>query len=261
MKILLFLFCLYFINPCAYAQQNSRALDMTLQPYKLVGYDSPVRRNLSFADYKTQGIHRTLGSLFSFGNFSIINPILVVDGIPLYKKDKMWAKDVFHFELKKGDTITGRTECRAIMHKNETFRLFWKQDSSFFGTKNVDYLDARIQLVSDTADIWQMAASNLNGSKDEEQKGIMRSNNNEEITFVKTVLMLRDKPVDRTDPESLFATANIVYAFTYKSEIVAAVTFKQSDKKIWLKEDLKSNIKNVITHAACVLTIRRELYY
>lgn len=226
----------------------------------MVGQDNPLRRNLSFDGYKTQGIHRTLGSYFSFGNFSIANEILQVEGMPLYKKDKNRSKDVFRFELEKNDSAISITECKSIMRKNETFSIFKKQDSSFFGANNVDLLEARIQLGQDTANVWQVVASNLNGSKEEEQKGIARKGD-QAIHFVKRVMLLREKPVEKNNIESLLATANIVYSFTYNDEIVAAVSFKETDRKIWFKDLLNEPIKTIIASLACMLTLRRDLYY
>lgn len=261
MRVLLFILVfLFFAIVTGKAQKTTPPLNMKLQPFRMVGQDNPLRRNLSFDNYKTSSIRRTLGSYFSFGNFSLLNPILEVGGVPLYKKDKNRSKDVFRFELEKNDTLVSITECRAIMRKNETFHLFSKQDSSFFGANNTDLLEARIQLGQDTSNIWQVVGSNLNGSKEEEQKGIV-CKGNESINFVKTVLLLREKSVDRTEIEGMIATVNLVYSFTYNNEIVAAVSFKETDRKIWFKQKLDENIKTVIASTACILTLRRELYY
>jgi len=224
----------------------------------MTGQDHPLRRNLTFGEYKTDKIRRTLGSFFYFKPPSLKN-ILKVGDIPLYKKDRLRAKDVFRFDMEKNGKPVSSTECRAILRKNETFRLLRKQDSSFFGARNVDFLDARIRLESDTSNIWSMVASNLNGSKDEEQKGIIRLGD-EEITFVKTTLLLRDKAVSDNSPISLLATINLVYAFTFKDEVVAAVSFKEADRRFWVKEDLDEPIKDVLAAAASLLTIRRDIY-
>jgi|GEM_PF-1910522 len=259
MKTTLFLLCL-FMAVKGPAQMSIPALDMHLQPYRMIGHDNPLRRNLSFDNYKTRGIHRTIGSYFSFGNFSIANEILVVEGVPLYKRDKMRARDVFRFELDRDDTLVSVTECKAILRKDETFRLFKEQDSSFYGARNTDLLEARIRLSGDTAHIWQVLAGNLNGSKEEEQKGVIR-NGGQEIRFVKTVLLLREKAVDKTDIQSLMATANIVYSFTCNEAIVAAVSYRATGRKIWFKEKLDETTKNVIASVASLLTLRRDLYY
>ncbi|MOA39513.1 hypothetical protein D3C78_1613020 [compost metagenome] len=104
-----------------------------------------------------------------------------------------------------------------------------------------------------------MTASNLNGSKDEDQRGIIRQGNYE-ITFVKTTLLLRDKPISDKSPISLLASINMVYAFTYNSQVVAAVSFKEADRRFWINEDLDDQIKDVIAAAASLLTIRKDIY-
>jgi uncharacterized DUF497 family protein len=240
------------------AQKPSQAA-LSLQPYRLSG-QSGLKRNLSFGDYRTDRFRRTLGSFFSFGTFSLANAILQVEGIPLYKKDRNRSKDVFRFELLKNGEKLAATESRAIMRKNETFRLLSRQDSSFFGASNTDFLEAVIRLEGDSSEGWQMAASNLNGSKDEEQRGIIRKDT-QEIRFTKTSLALQEKEYDRSDPRSLLATLNLVYAFTYRNEIVAAVSFRETDRRIWFSDKLDETIKTVIASAAAVLTFRRELYY
>lgn len=224
----------------------------------MIGQDHPLRRNLTFGEYKTDRIRRTLGSFFYFKPPSLAN-ILKVGDIPLYKRDRLRAKDVFRFDVEKNGKLVSSTETRAVLRKNETFRLWRKQDSSFFGARNVDFLDARIRLASDTTKIWNMVASNLNGSKDEEQKGIILLAD-QEITFVKTTMLLRDKDVSDTNPISLLATMNMVYAFTYKDEVVAAVSFKEADRRFWIKEDLDASVKDVLAAAASLLTIRRDIY-
>lgn len=242
----------------ALGQNKIPPADMRLQPYRMTGQDNSLRRNLTFAEYKSQHIRRTLGSFFYFKAPSLVN-ILMVGDIPLIKKDNLRAKDVFRFDMEKNGELVSSTECRAILRKNETFRLLLQQDSTFFGARNKDFLDARIQLASDTTQLWSMAASNLNGSKDEDQRGIIRQGNHE-ITFVKTTLLLRDQPVSDKSPISLLASINMVYAFTYNSQVVAAVSFKEADRRFWINEDLDDQIKDVIAAAASLLTIRKDLY-
>lgn len=250
--------CLICCISAAYGQQKARPAEMQLRPYRMTGQDHLLRRNLTFGEYKTDRIRRTWGSFFSFHPPSLAN-ILKVGDIPIYKKDRLRAKDVFRFDMEKNGKLVSSTESRAILRKNETFRLLRKQDSSFFGAKNVDFLDARIRLASDTNQLWSMVASNLNGSKDEEQKGIIRLGD-QEITFVKTTLLLPDKPVNASNPISLLATINMVYAFTYKNEVVAAVSFKEADRRFWIKEDLNQPLKDILAAAASLLTIRRDIY-
>jgi hypothetical protein len=242
------------------AQKEGARVDMELQPYKISGRESPVQRNLSFAGYKTHQFRRNIASWFSFGTFNIANEILKVDGVPLYKKDKNRSVDIFSFALKTDSGIVSRTECRAVMRKNETFSLFRPKDSSFFKIKNVDYLDARIRTDNDTAHIWYMAAANLNGSEEAEQQGIVRCGE-KEIRFVKTARMLRDEPVTRNDVKSLLATLNIVYLFTYNDQAIAAVSFKLNGKKFWCRDDLDSNLKVVVASVAGLLCLRNDLYY
>jgi hypothetical protein len=242
-----------------FAQKEQAAIDMDLQPYTISG-QSLFKRNLYFAGYKTSKFRRTIGSRFSFGNFNIGNTILQVGGVPLYKKYKTRSKDVFSFMLKTNSGMVARTECRAVLRKNETFSLFKPKDSSFFKIRNVDYLEARIRPDRDTAHVWYMAAANLNGSEAAEQQGIIRCGD-KEIRFVKTTRMLRDEPVTRHDVKSLFTSLNLVYLFTYNDEIIAAVSYRVRDKKFWCREDLDSQIKTVVASAASLLCLRNDLYY
>jgi hypothetical protein len=242
----------------AFGQNKIPPADMQLKPYRMTGQDNSLRKNLAFAEYKTDRIRRTLGSFFYYRAPSLAN-ILKVGDIPLYKKDRLRAKDVFRFDLEKNGKLAVSTESRAILRKNETFRLLRKQDSTFFGARNVDFLDARIRLASDTSAVWSLLASNLNGSKDEDQKGMIR-NGDQEISFVKTTLLLRDRPVNDNSPISLLASINLVYAFTFNDQVVAAVSFKEADRRFWINEELDEPVKDVIAAAASLLTIRRDLY-
>ena len=250
--------CLLCCLTDAFGQAKIPPADMQLQPYRMTGQDNPLRRNLAFGEYRTDHIRRTLGSFFYYKPPSLAN-ILKVGDIPLYKKDRLRAKDVFRFDLERNGLPVVSAESRAILRKNETFHLLHKQDSSFFGARNVDFLDARIRLVSDTSAVWSLAASNLNGSKDEDQKGLIRKGD-EEISFVKTTLLLRDQPVRDNSPVSLLASINLVYAFSYKGRVVAAVSFKEADRRFWINEELDEPVKDIIAAAASLLSIRRDLY-
>jgi hypothetical protein len=240
-----------------YAQVD---MELQLQPYKIYGRENPLKHNISFAGYKTHNFHRNIASWFSFGNFSIANEILKIDGIPLYRKEKTRSVDIFSFALKTDSGIVSHTECRAVLRKNETFHLFKPKDSSFFKIKNVDYLEARIQTDKDTSHIWYIAAANLNGTIDGEQQGVIRCGD-QEICFVKTTCLLRDEPVDKDDVKSLFTSLNIVYLFTYKEQHIAAVSFKLTDKKFWCRTDLDANIRTIVASTASLLCLRNDLYY
>jgi hypothetical protein len=242
-----------------FAQNDQAAVDMELQPYTISGRHWPLKR-LHFAGYKTHRFRRNIASWFSFGTFNIGNEILKVHGVPLYQKHKTRSKDIFSFTLKTDSGIVSRTACRAILRKNETFRLFKPKDSSFFKIKNVDYLEAQIRTDSDTAHVWHMTAANLNGSEDAEQQGIIRCGD-KEIRFVKTTCLLREEPVNRNDMKSLFTSLNLVYLFTCNDETIAAVSFKLRGKKFWCRDDLDSNIKAVVASAATLLCLRKDLYY
>lgn len=243
-----------------FAQSDRAGVDMDLQPYKISGGYKPFKRNLNFAGYKTHKFRRNIASWFSFGTFNIKNEILKIGRVPLYKKSKNRSVDIFAFTLKTDSGIASRTECRAVMRKNETFSLFRPKDSSYFRIKNVDYLQARIQTGNDTAHVWYMAAANLNGSEDAEQQGVIRCGE-KEIHFVKTTRMLRDEPVSRDNMNSLFTSLNIVYLFTYNEEEIAAVSFKLTDKKFWCRDDLDGEIRAVVASAASLLCLRNNLYY
>jgi hypothetical protein len=223
------------------------------------GHDNPFKLNISFGPYKTQHIHRTLGSLFSFGSFSVQNALLDFVGIPFHTEYKERSKDVFSFDLRQGDSIVSSARCRAILYKNERVRLLVPADSSFFGANNVDFLQAVIMLHNDTSQVWQLAASNLNGSMNEPQKGLLR-HDTLQISFVKTTMLLREKAVDRTDVSSLLATLNMVYTFSYQNQVVAAVSYKDADKRVWFHEKLNPAVAHAIASATMILTLRRQLY-
>src|SRR5689334_578002 len=83
-----------------FAQNDRSTVDMELQPYRISGRESPLKRNLHFAGYKTHKFRRNIASWFSFGTFNIGNEILKVHGVPLYKKYKTRSVDIFSFALK-----------------------------------------------------------------------------------------------------------------------------------------------------------------
>lgn len=256
-KITLVLFWLASFS-AALAQEKIPPADMQLEPYRMTGHVSPLRKNLTFAEYKTQTLRRSLGSFFPYSPPSWGNLVKVAD-VPLYKKDRRRAKDVFRFKLEKNDTLVATTECHAILWKNETFSLLRKQDSSFFGARNTDLLDARISLAHDTSEVWIMEASNLNGSRNEDQKGVIRKGD-QEIHFKRTTLLLRDQEDDNKIYSRFLTNLNLVYAFTYNDEVVAAVSYKKAGRSFWIREDLHPSLKDVIASAASVLTIRKNLY-
>jgi hypothetical protein len=240
--------------------QKGQAVELALQPYKILGREMPFKRNLHFAGYKTHHFHRNIASWFSFGTFNIKNEMLKIQGVSLYKKSKNRSVDIFSFALKTDAGIVSHTECRAVMRKNETFSIFRPGDSSFFKIKNVDYLDARIRTDNDTAHVWYLAAANLNGSEEAEQQGMIRCGDST-IYFVKTTQLLRDQPANSNDPKSLFTSLNMVYLFTYNDETIAAVSFKLKGKLFWCREELDSHLKTIVASAASLLCLRNDLYY
>ncbi|MBN9299688.1 MAG: hypothetical protein J0I41_21985 [Filimonas sp.] len=260
-KVYISFLLLLFVSLAHAQQQRDRVgVDMQLQPYKVSERLLPFNRGADFAGYRTKTFRRDIRSWFSFGSINIENEILKIDGIPLYKKDKHRSVDIFSFSLVADSGVVAKTECRAIFRKNETFSLFRPKDSSFFKIKNVDFLQARIMVDADTSNIWYMAAANLNGSENDEQSGIIRCGE-KEIRFAKATRMLRDEPVGRDKVSSLFTSLNIVYEFTYKDEVIGAVSFKQSGRKFWCKDDLDATLKKVMASVSTVLCLRNDLFY
>jgi hypothetical protein len=257
MRIILFC-CLVFLADLLTAQTPANAY-LSLQPYEVHEHDNPFKLNISFGPYKTQRIRRALGPLFSFDNFSIQNTLLDFFDIPFHTEYKERSKDVFSFDLKQGDSLVSSVRCRAILYRNERVRLLKPADASFFGANNVDFLQAVIVLHNDTNQVWQMAASNLNGSMNEPQKGLLR-HDTLQISFEKTTMLLREKAVDRTDVSSLLATLNMVYTFSYQNQVVAAISYKDADKRVWFHEKLDPAIAHAIASADMILTLRRQLY-
>lgn len=257
MKRLILLFLLCYAQIKANAQPPNMATQ--LRAAWLKG-NHLFKRNLSFNEYHTSGFRRTLGSLFHLRAPSLINGLARVHGIPLYHRDRYRAKDVFSFDLKENGVVISHTECRSYFRKNETFHLFGRQDSSFFGKANTDGLHGMIQVGSDTCNIWEIVAANLNGSREEEQGGVIYQNNTE-IRFALNTMLLRDHPADDNDISRLLLSDQLAYTFSFMNEVVAAVSFRKKHRKIWLKQDLDPTMKTVIISACSLLTFRRNLYH
>lgn len=242
----------------ANGQLNREIVKTELQPFVINGRQNPLNKNLSFAEYKTSKIRRPVGSWISVGTINILNPLLVIESIPLRHKEKYRADDVFKFDLVNDDSILFTTECRALLKVNEKFRLLRKQDSSFWGNRNEDFLIAAIVPGKDTANSWHLVASNLNASKDEEQKGKL-VHKEDELSFTMMNLVLKEDN-NPDAPEKNFSSLNRVYAFTYKDEIIAAVSVKEAGRKFWIKKGTDVKIRNVIAATAVILTIRQNFY-
>ncbi|RXK86898.1 hypothetical protein [Filimonas effusa] len=259
MKQIYFLISLLVLGSALPAQTPDNAY-LALQPYEVKGHINPFKFNITFGPYKATRIRRSLGSIFNFGDISLRNILVDMAGLPPYlQEQRQRAKDVFSFNLTKEEETAGTTKCRAILHQNERVRLLVPSDSAFFSVNNVDFLQAVIMLNNDTAQVWQMLASNLNGSMNEPQKGLLR-HDTVTIKFEKTTMLLREKALDRTDVNSLLATLNMVYSFTCNNQVIAALSFKDSEKRFWLHEKADPKLAQVIAHAAMVLTLRRQLY-
>jgi hypothetical protein len=259
MKQFCLLICLMAFYTALAAQTPANAY-MALQPYEIKGHNNPLTLNVNFGSYKTRHIHRSLGSVFNFGSISFENILLDMAGVPDYLQGTHQRnKDVFSFDLTQNGETISTTRCRAILHQNERIRLLVPADSTFFTVNNVDFLQALIMLHNDSSQVWQMAASNLNGSMNEPQKGLLRHDTTT-ILFEKTTMLLREKAVDRTDVSSLLATMNMVYRFTWNNQVIAAVSFKDAEKRFWLHEKANPQLAQVIANATMVLTLRRQLY-
>lgn len=259
MKQFYLLICLMAFYTALAAQTPANAY-MALQPYEIRGHNNPLKLNITFGNYETRHIHRSLGSIFNFGTISFENILWDMAGVPEYLQGSHQRnKDVFSFDLTQNEEVFSSTRCRAILHQNERVRLLVPSDSSFFSVNNVDYLQAVIMLHNDSNQVWQMAASNLNGSMNEPQKGLLRHDTTT-ILFEKTTMLLREKAVDRTDVSSLLATMNMVYSFTLNNQVIAAVSYKDTEKRFWLHEKANPQLAQVIANAVMVLTLRRQLY-
>ncbi|GGH78533.1 hypothetical protein HNQ91_003840 [Filimonas zeae] len=259
MKQIYLLTCLIAFYTALAAQTPANAY-LSLQPYEIKGHNNPLKLNITFGNYKTRYIKRSLGSIFNFGRVSFENILLDMAGVPDYVQGtNQRNKDIFSFDLTENGEAISNTRCRAILHQNERVRLLLPSDSSFFSINNVDFLQAVIMLHNDSSQVWQMAASNLNGSMNEPQKGLLRHDTTS-IVFEKTTMLLREKAVDRTDVSSLLATMNMVYSFTLNNKVIAAVSYKDTEKRFWLHEKTDPKLAQVIASAAMVLTLRRQLY-
>lgn len=229
----------------------------SLQTQKIKG-GRLLHKNISFADYQTKHLHRSLGSFFS-GRAIIPANLLKVEGIPLYHKEKRRSKDNFHFSLYKEGAPIADVAVQAVMLQNETFRLFGKQDSSFFGKANTDLLLASVQPSGDSTTWWQLAAWNLNASKDEPQQGIMRQGDNE-IRFERTTLLVRE-PGDRNSSDTLMHGLYMAYRFSCKGETIAAVAYRDNDRLCWMKENMQQPVQTAIAATIAILRLRRNIYH
>ncbi len=235
----------------AQAQQNH------LTPYRVKGRMHPLSFNLQFGAYKTEGIRRTIGSLFAFGTPNLLNGIAQVDGIPFYRKERLRAKDVFRFSLLHNKNDIASVETRAFMLKNETYTIWKPFDSSFMGANNTDILEARIMLHSDTTQVWQAVFNNLHGTKEEDTRGLLRKDSTT-IEVMMQPLLLKIK--QGNDIQDLLATVELVYAFRYNNKYIAAISVKEEERKFWIDEQLPANWQHLIASAAVILTVRRNLY-
>lgn len=249
-----------FQTACLYTsgQMDSKVLKTDLEPNNIYGRRHPFKRNLSFASYSTSKLKRSAGSLLIPGTINPLNSILRIDGIPLLRKERYRNSDVFKFRLNRENSTSLEVECRALLKVREKFTLLRKQDSSFWGNRNTDFLIASIVPQQDTAIKWSIIASNLNATSEEAQKGKIISEN-EEVSFELTTLLLKDAN-NPNQPEKNFTTANRVYAFTYNGKIVAAVSVHLNNRKFWIQKDLNMNLQDAIAATAAILTIRRNLY-
>ncbi|HLP37038.1 hypothetical protein [Lacibacter sp.] len=254
------LLIILFQTACLYStgQMDSKVLNTDLEPNNIYGRRHPFKRNLSFAAYSTSKLKRTVGSFLMPGTINPLNSILRIEGIPLLHKEKYRNKDVFSFRISKQDNTFLEVECRALLKVREKFTLLRKQDASFFGKKNTDFLIASIVSQHDKANKWSVIASNLNATNEEAQKGKIISEN-EEVCFELCNLLLKDANIPNQQ-EKNFTTANRVYAFTYNGKIVAAVSVNVNNRKFWIQKDLNINLQDAIAATAAILTIRRNLY-
>jgi hypothetical protein len=242
----------------AEAQPTAELLQMQLEPYRIKGRKNPFSRKLSFSEYKTSNIKRSLSSFTALGTINLLNPILVIESVPLQRKDKYKVRDRFSFRMENRKGSVVNVECRESLGVNEKFRLLRSQDSGFFGNRNIDFLTAVIVPGTDTAGRWIVTVANLNASKAEKPKGVIICAQ-DEITFTVANLMLRQGNKVQI-PENNFSSVNQVYAFTYKNEIVAAVSVKEARRKFWVTRNLEERIKDAIAAASAILTMRRNLY-
>ncbi len=227
-----------------------------LSPQK-IGGGSLFKKNISFADFQTKKLRRSIGSFFSTRAIIPAN-LLKIEGVPLYHKEKRRSKDYFHFDLKQDGDFTAYVEVQAIMLQNETFRLFSKQDSSFFGKANTDLLLGSIQPSADTTTWWEIAAWNLNATKQEAQQGIIKQRD-KEITFEKNTLLLREHG-DQNSIDTLFSTLYMAYQFRYKGETIAAVAYKENDRLCWMKKGLDQSVQTAVAATISILRLRRNIY-
>ncbi len=253
MKRLLIFLLLIVFSASSKAQVQKAA---TLQPQKISG-GNLFKRNISFSDFQTKKLGRSIGSFFSTRAIVPAN-LLRIEGIPLYHKDKRRSKDHFHFDLCQNGSFAAYVEVEAIMLQNETFRLFSKQDSSFFGKANTDLLLASIQPSADTTSWWEVAAWNLNASKDESQRGVIKQGD-KVISFEKAPMLLRENG-DQNSIDTLFSNIYMAYQFRYRGETIGAVAYKESDRLCWMKKGVDKSIETAIASTISILRLRRNIY-
>lgn len=239
-------------------QSNLGSIKTDLASYKISGRQIPFARNLRFANYQSSKIRRTFGSLNLIGTINPLNTILSIERIPLYHNERYRAKDVFSFVLKSEDGSVLFTECSAILKVRETFSFLRPQDSAFWTNKNHDLLVASIMSSNDTADSWVFMATNLNATNDLPQVGKLIGKE-EELGFECKNLILKQS-VQSQPNASFLSVMEKVYAFSYKGEIVAAVSVRDTNRKFWILQELDKRIKDVVAAGAVILILRKNLY-
>lgn len=251
--LLLFILASGIIN----GQGDLKRYQTKLTPHDIKGR-SLLKRNLTFGEYSTTRLRRSPASIFYIGTINPLNPVARIGAFPLVYKERYQRKDIYRFQLKRGDSVFVTVETKASLKVREQFSPFSKNETLTTGINNIETLEASILHHKDTSSIWKMSATNLDGSSESKQMGTIKKGD-EEITFRVENLLLPDEK-DKEDGKPNFVHLHKVYAFSFKGETIGAVSVYITKLKFWIKESEDQQIKDIIAAAASVLSFRQNLY-
>lgn len=252
------LLLLFILVSCIiHGQADLNRYQTRLIPHNIYGR-TILKRNLSFGQYVTTRLRRSPASIFYIGTINPLNSVARIGAFPLAYKEQYQRKDIYRFQLKRGDSVHITVETKARLKVREQFSPFSKNETLTTGIHNSETLEASILHNKDTSNIWKMSASNLDGSSESQQIGTIKKDG-EEISFrIENLLLTDDK--DKVDGTPSFVQLHRVYAFSYKGEIIGAVSVYITKLKFWINESVDRQIQDVIAAATSVLSFRKNLY-
>lgn len=258
LRILLIVISMMMLDLPLKAQESPAALSNDLIPHTIKGRKTPLSKNLSFGNYATTKVRRQLATFGSFGTINPFNDLWKIESIPLQKSERYRDRDFFSFTLHKNQQPILSVIVKATLKVREQFNLLGKQDSSYWGANNTDTLVAQIKSQQDSIPAWVLVMTNLNISNQHPPSGLLY--NTTDTMLCKAMNLLMREPT-KTLPNSVgFSLLEPVYAFYYRGQLIAAVSSKERNRRLWIKPELPENLSNGIAAATAILCIRRDIY-